>query len=126
MKPLLKMIWPQKLKYRLFMAFVLLILLPFLVLNMYVYSKIEDIIQDEISQQSAVQLDNLERSLQEQMSIAFRSLLFLEQDSTIRSILKNPDQYSKLDKIRLMEEKFKGLHTSFFYPIRMSISWCST
>ncbi|SHE14781.1 Uncharacterised protein [Chlamydia abortus] len=43
---------PQKLKYRLFMAFVLLILLPFCVLNVYNYQKIETIIQDEVSKQS--------------------------------------------------------------------------
>lgn len=114
MKPLLGMIWPQKLKYRLFMAFVLLILLPFFVLNIYVYSRIEDIIQDEISRQSLAQLDNLKRSLQDQMSIAFRSALLLEQDSSVRSILQYPQRHRQLDRLHLMEEKFKGLHTSFF------------
>lgn len=114
MKKLLRIFWPQKLKYRLFMAFVLLILLPFCVLNVYDYSKIESIIQDEVSKQSLEQLDNLQRSLQDQMSIAFRSVIFLEQDSTVRSILKNPKQLSQSENIRLMEERFKGLNTSFF------------
>ncbi|CAG7645445.1 hypothetical protein PAECIP111802_03518 [Paenibacillus allorhizosphaerae] len=114
MKKWLGKFWPQKLKYRLFMAFVLLILLPFCVLTVYNYGKIETIIQDEVSQQSHAQLENLNRSLQDQMSIAFRSVLFLEQDSAVRATLKNPEQFHKLDNISLMEEKFRGLNTSFF------------
>lgn len=105
---------PQKLKYRLFMAFVLLILLPFCVLNVYNYQKIETIIQDEVSKQSYAQLENLQRSFQDQMSIASRSVFFLEQDSTIRSTLQNPGQRNKLEYTYWMEEKFKGLNTSFF------------
>ncbi|MDF2959299.1 MAG: hypothetical protein K0S39_1034 [Paenibacillus sp.] len=114
MKKWLGILLPQKLKYRLFMAFVLLILLPFCVLNVYNYNKIESIIQDEVSKQSYEQLENLHRSLQDQMSIAFKSVIFLEQDPTVRSILKNPEQYNKSENIRLMEEKFQGLNTSFF------------
>lgn len=114
MKKLLEIFWPQKLRHRLFMAFVLLILLPLCVLNIYNYSKIESIIQDEVSKQSMEQLDNLQRSLQDQMSVAFRSVIFLQQDSTVRSILTNPKQLSQSENISLMEEKFKGLNTSFF------------
>jgi len=114
LKKVLKFFWPQKLKNRLFLAFVLLILLPFFVINMYAYSKIEDMIQVEVSKQSAVQLDNLKQSLQDQMSIAFRTALFLEHDSTVRSILKDPDKRGQAVNTRLMEEKFRDLGTSFF------------
>ncbi|QMV44891.1 HAMP domain-containing protein [Cohnella cholangitidis] len=105
---------PHKLKYRLFAVFVLVILLPFSILNISNYTKIESLVQQKISEQSHEQLDNLHRSLEDHLSIAFKTLIFLEQDSDVRQILQNPDKRSVLDNKELMEDKFKGLNNSFF------------
>ncbi|WP_240762334.1 cache domain-containing sensor histidine kinase [Paenibacillus thalictri] len=96
------------------MAFVLLILLPFSVLNMYNYQKIETLIQVKISEESHSQLESLYHTLQDQMSTAFKTLIFLEQDSSIQSILETPQMNRQLDNIELVEKKFKGLNNSFF------------
>lgn len=105
---------PHKLKYRLFAVFALVILLPFSVLNLYNYQKIESLVQNKISEQSHEQLDNLHRSLEDQLSIAFKTLIFLEQDSEIRRILQQPEERTVLDNKEIMEDKFKGLNNSFF------------
>lgn len=105
---------PHKLKYRLFALFALVILLPFSVLNLYNYQKIESLVQNKISEQSYEQLDNLHRSLEDQLSIAFKTLIFLEQDSEVRRILQKPEERSVLDNKEIMEDKFKGLNNSFF------------
>ncbi|MBJ9987429.1 sensor histidine kinase [Paenibacillus sp. S28] len=105
---------PHKLKYRLFALFALVILLPFSVLNLYNYQKIESLVQNKISEQSHEQLDNLHRSLEDQLSIAFKTLIFLEQDSEVRRILQKPEERSVLDNKEIMEDKFKGLNNSFF------------
>ncbi|MCR2803880.1 sensor histidine kinase [Paenibacillus soyae] len=105
---------PHKLKYRLFVVFVLVILLPFSALNIYNYGRIETLVQNKISEQSHEQLDNLHRSLEDQLSIAFKTLIFLEQDSDVKDILQNPDKRSVLDNKELMENKFKNLNNSFF------------
>ncbi|MCJ8010210.1 histidine kinase [Paenibacillus sp. KQZ6P-2] len=105
---------PHKLKYRLFAVFALVILLPFSVLNLYNYHKIEALVQNKISEQSHEQLDNLHRSLEDQLSIAFKTLIFLEQDSEVRHILQKPEERSVLDNKEIMEDKFKGLNNSFF------------
>ncbi len=105
---------PQSLKYRLFSAFVMLILLPFCALNIYNYQNIETLVQKKISQQSHSQLEQMYRTLEDQMSIAFKTLIFLEQDSTVRSILQHPELRPGLENKRLMEEKFKTLNNSFF------------
>ncbi|MBB6673083.1 sensor histidine kinase [Cohnella nanjingensis] len=105
---------PHKLKYRLFAVFVLVILLPFSILNIYNYRKIESLVQKKISEQSHEQLDNLHRSLEDQLGIAFKTLIFLEQDSDVRQILQHPERRSVLDNKTLMEDKFKGLNNSFF------------
>lgn len=52
--------------------------------------------------------------MEDQLSIAFKTLIFLEQDSDVRQILQNPDKRSVLDNKELMEDKFKGLNNSFF------------
>ncbi|MET3848613.1 sensor histidine kinase [Paenibacillus sp. OAE614] len=105
---------PHKLKYRLFALFALVILVPFSVLNLYNYQKIESLVQNKISEQSHEQLDNLHRSLEDQLSIAFKTLIFLEQDSEVRRILQKPEERSVLDNKEIMEDKFKGLNNSFF------------
>lgn len=55
MAKLMRYLIPQKLKYRLFMAFVCVVLLPFCALNLYNYQRIETLVQQKISQQSHYQ-----------------------------------------------------------------------
>lgn len=110
----LKAIMPKKLKHRLFAAFVLLILLPFGLLNLYNYERIETLVQQKISEQSRDQLENMHSMLRDQMSIAFKTLIFLEQDSAVRGILRNPQDGSLLDNKDVVEEKFKNINNSFF------------
>ncbi|GBG05992.1 two-component sensor histidine kinase [Paenibacillus agaridevorans] len=105
---------PHRLKYRLFAVFVLVILLPFSVLNIYNYQRIETLVQNKISEQSHEQLDNLHRSLEDQLSIAFKTLIFLEQDADVREVLQYPDKRNVLENQRLIERKFKNLNNSFF------------
>ncbi|MFC4597803.1 sensor histidine kinase [Cohnella hongkongensis] len=110
----LEFLIPHKLKYRLFAVFVLVILLPFSILNIYNYQKIETLVQNKISEQSHEQLDNLRRSLEDQLSIAFKTLIFLEQDLDVREILRDPGERTVLENKEIIENKFKNLNNSFF------------
>lgn len=110
----IRSLFPHKLKYRLFAAFVLVILLPFGILNLYNYQRIETLVQEKISQQSHSQLEQMYRTLEDQLSVAFKTLIFLEQDSTVASVLTHPGQRQGLENKNLMEEKFKNLNNSFF------------
>ncbi|THF84604.1 cache domain-containing sensor histidine kinase [Cohnella fermenti] len=114
MRNVLSHLVPHTLKYRIFAVFALIILIPFSVLNLYNYQKIESLVQKKISEQSHEQLDNLHRSLDDQLSIAFKTLIFLEQDSDVRSILQSPENNTVLANKELIEDKFKGLNNSFF------------
>lgn len=105
---------PQKLKYRLFMAFVCLILLPFCALNLYNYQRIETLVQQKISQQSHSQLEQMYRTLEDQMGIAFKTLIFLKQDDSVKSVLRHPEQHDGLENKRIMENIFMNLNNSFF------------
>lgn len=105
---------PHRLKYRLFAVFVIVIILPFSILNIYNYQKIETLVQSKISEQSHEQLENLHRSLEDQLSIAFKTLIFLEQDLDVREILGNPSERTVLENKEMIENKFKNLNNSFF------------
>ncbi len=113
-KPDWKTFLPQKLRYRLFGAFLILILLPFSVLNVYNYRQIESLVEEKISQQSHEQLVQMYGTLEDQMSIAFKTLIFLEQDSVVRNVLTSPLSRTTLENKSLIEEKFKMLNNSFF------------
>ncbi len=110
----LNRLWPDTLKYRLFIACLLLLLLPFSALNIYNFQKIESIVQKKISKQSRDQLERMHRTVQDQISIAFKTLIFLEQDSLVKSILDNPARFNPLENKALIEEKFLNLNNSFF------------
>lgn len=110
----LRYLIPQKLKYRLFMAFVCLILLPFCALNLYNYQRIETLVQQKISQQSHSQLEQMYRTLEDQMGIAFKTLIFLKQDDTVKSVLRSPEQHDAIQNKRIMENIFMNLNNSFF------------
>lgn len=114
MPRLIRFLVPQKLKYRLFTAFVCLILLPFGALNLYNFQRIETLVQKKISQQSHYQLEQMYRTLEDQISIAFKTLIFLQQDDTVKSVLIHPEQRNELENKRLMENIFKNLNNSFF------------
>lgn len=114
MSKIMRYLIPQKLKYRLFMAFVCLVLLPFCVLNLYNYQRIETLVQQKISQQSHSQLEQMYLTLEDQMSIAFKTLIFLQQDDTVRSVLRHPEQHDALENKRRIENIFMNLNNSFF------------
>src|SRR5690606_26332214 len=69
------------LKNRLFLAFMALILLPFTMLFVYLFREIEEIMQQKIAERSNLQMVQLNQSLEEVMSIAFKTLGLLEQDT---------------------------------------------
>ena len=117
----IRSLFPHKLKYRLFAAFVLVILLPFGILNLYNYQRIETLVQEKISQQSHSQLEQMYRTLEDQLSVAFKTLIFLEQDSTVASVLTHPGS-GRDSKTKPDGGKVQNLNNSFSCIIRRSTS----
>ena len=109
----IRSLFPHKLKYRLFAAFVLVIPLPFGILNLYNYQRIETLVQEKISQQSHSQLEQMYRTLEDQLSVAFKTLIFLEQDSTVASVLTHPGG-SRDSRTKPDGGKVQNLNNSFF------------
>ncbi|MEX2104861.1 MAG: HAMP domain-containing protein, partial [Bacilli bacterium] len=111
---LLERIVPTSLKHRLFVAFILLILLPFSLLILYHFNKMESVLRQTFSEQSMEQMQQINQTFAEMISEAYRTSVLLSQDSVIRQVLQQPDQYNSIERVKLIEEKFRAINNSFF------------
>lgn len=106
--------WLQALKYRLFFTFLLFILLPLFLLNLYLFQQAQYALQDKVGEQSREQLLRMDRQLADLLNIAFRTFSLMEQDSTLTDVLRRPGEYDTLERKRKVEEKFKAINNSLF------------
>ncbi|MEF3303484.1 sensor histidine kinase [Paenibacillus sp. GYB003] len=110
-KQLMNRITPAKLKYRFFFAFILFVLIPIAAIQMYQYSRIKTIIEYRISEVNHNQLEQVAQSLEEMKSKIVMSMLTLEKDPSVISILQNPDRYERSERSALLEVRFQTLQT---------------
>ncbi|BCG58030.1 sensor histidine kinase [Paenibacillus sp. URB8-2] len=113
-KKVMAILFPASLKNRLFLAFILLILFPFSILNIYNFNKMEGVIKTKVSEQSQTEMDQMKRSLEEIINTSIRTFTLLEQDPNISDILQNPAKYDSYDSQNHLENKFKALTNSIF------------
>ncbi len=114
MKALFRKWTPTTLKNKLIVTFSLLIILPFSTVSYYYFYQFERIMQAKISEQVNDQLGSINRTLEDLMGVAFKTLILIEQDSHIASYLKNPQEYTLLERYSGMDAKFLSINNSFF------------
>ena len=108
---------PSTLKYRLFLAFILFILLPFSALNLANFSQVEALMQQNTIKQNQDQLYCLKTSLEDYIGSAFKTRVLLQQDETLTTYLKEPGSLDGLDgfeRQRKVEGRLLGITNSFF------------
>jgi sensor histidine kinase YesM len=105
---------PETFKNRILMAFLLLVLAPFVLLVIYNFSETERVLQEEASAKNQDQLLDIEKSFLDALGLVMKTGLLLEQDATIRSVMKNPEQQDPLRRKELVENKFASIENSFF------------
>jgi two-component system sensor histidine kinase YesM len=102
-------IWPQKLKYRLFTAFLLFIFIPFFLLQLYNYQQIERSISNEFASKANEQLELLQQSMTDILAKMFRNYITLEQLPTIKSWLHDGSQWSEQARRARFQELIQSL-----------------
>ncbi len=120
-KSLLRLI-PSTLKYRLFLAFILFILLPFSLLSLFNFGQVETLMQQTTIKQSRDQLDRLKTSIEDYIGSAFKTKVLLQQDKNLTAALKNPEIYSTdpelysidLERHTWVERRLSAIINSFF------------
>ncbi|SDE44757.1 Histidine kinase-, DNA gyrase B-, and HSP90-like ATPase [Paenibacillus sp. UNCCL117] len=108
---------PKTLKNRLFLAFVLLILLPHAFLNLYNFNRVEAVLRKQTADQNLDQMLSLNKSLEDFLNVAYKSVILIEQDDTASTVLQDPDRYDALQRVYLIETKFKSIMNSLFLSL---------
>lgn len=114
MKTWLHNMLPSTLKHRLVAAFIFLILLPFSMLMLHHFSKLESILRQTFSEQSQEQMQQINLAFDDLISQSYRTYVLLDQDSIVRRVLQEPDHYHLLERISYIEEKFRAINNSLF------------
>lgn len=108
---------PQTLKYKLFLAFLLVILLPIIILNMTHVQKFETLMREQVSSQNLEQMTTITSSLGSLLSVSEKTFTLIEQDSFVTAILRNPEaggSYASFQQRQKIEEKFNAINNSVF------------
>ncbi|NOU66530.1 HAMP domain-containing protein [Paenibacillus sp. LMG 31461] len=112
--PLLNWFSSLTLKNRLFLAFIVLILLPFSVLDIYNFQKVKLNLQQKTSEQSLLQMNKMNESLESLLATTFKTITMFEQDSSVISVLKQPEVVDQIVNQRKIEERFRSVTNSLF------------
>jgi two-component system sensor histidine kinase YesM len=106
---LIRSIQPSSLKYRLFFAFLLLIILPFFALQVRNHTQVESLYEYRISEQSQYQLDQVKQSFEQIKSQMLLTALQLEKETAVQTALKKetepgafPSQSGIMDPVKRM------------------------
>lgn len=110
-KRFINRITPAKLKYRFFYAFILFVLIPIAGIQIYQFNKIENLIEYRISQLNHNQLEQIAQSFEVMKTKIIMSMLTLENDKTVISVLQNPDRYELSERNSTLEDRFNTLQT---------------
>lgn len=114
LKQVLKKIIPSSLKYKLFVAYLVLLVIPLSSINLYNFYAAEEKMWLKNSEQSQNSLELMRQELEDYMSIAAKSMILIEQNPTVEEKLKHPDQYSFLERRNEIEALLNGLTVSLF------------
>lgn len=105
---------PGSLKYRLFLAFILFIFVPLTVLSLYVFQMIENSMQEQLIVKNQQEIEDMNASLDELMSVVMKAFILLEKDSGIVRLFRSPEEAHALDRQHLLEEKMNTIDNTLF------------
>lgn len=106
--------WPKTLRNKLFLTFLLFILLPFALLYMYFSQEIKQMMQERIISGSGEELKKMNGNLEDFMGTASKTVILLEQDPDVAAILTAPASYHELERRKEIEAKMKSINNSIF------------
>ncbi|QMV44154.1 cache domain-containing sensor histidine kinase [Cohnella cholangitidis] len=105
---------PKSLKSKLFLSLLILIITPLIVLYLYLFNQFEGALQDKIVTQSSKGLDQVQQSTEDLMSLVYKTLVMVQNDKVIYDVLTEPEKYTELDRVHLIERVLKNIDNSIF------------
>ena len=115
MMPIWRHLLPNTLKYRLFMAYITLLMVPLCVAIFYLFQHFESIRQKDMLDRMSERMQQVHVSLTDMMAFAYKANIMLSQDESLIQIMHDPDKYDPLDRKKVIESKMFGINNSFFF-----------
>ncbi|RED85108.1 cache domain-containing sensor histidine kinase [Cohnella phaseoli] len=106
---------PNTLKYRLFIAYITLLMLPLCIAIYYLFQYFETTRQNDMIDRMSERMQQVYISLTDMMAFAYKSNTILSQDESLIQIMHNPDKYDPLERKKIVESKMFGINNSFFF-----------
>ncbi|MCU6709025.1 histidine kinase [Paenibacillus sp. J5C_2022] len=101
----------MKLKNRMFIAFVLLILIPYMMIQAYHFWKVQKLMEQNISKLNQTSLEQMARDFNELKTSAMKALLMLEKNKTTGMILRDPKSYDEAERSSAIMERFQMMQS---------------
>jgi two-component system sensor histidine kinase YesM len=106
---------PNTLKYRLFTAYILLLMLPLCIAIFWLFQHFESIRQQDMMERMSERMQQVHTSLTDMMAFAYKANTMLSQDESLIQIMHDPDNYDPLHRKKVIESKMFGINNSFFF-----------
>lgn len=111
---MLKQLLPATLKYKLFTAFILLIIVPLLLLSLYGFGKIEKMLEEDSIELSKRQIADMQMSFIDLLGMISKSQISMSQNPLLVSHLKDPSVEGAFKRRQEIEETINSYSNSFF------------
>ncbi|WP_372632553.1 sensor histidine kinase [Cohnella sp.] len=110
----LRRLTPGTFKNRILLAVLLFVLAPIALLVASNFKDTERLLQENASAKNMEQLQGIQTGLVDLMSLVMKTGMMLEQDTYLRSVMKNPEQLDTINRKKAVENKFAAIENSFF------------
>lgn len=106
---------PNTLKYRLFIAYITLLMLPLCIAIYYLFQHFETIRQNDMIDRMSERMQQVYISLTDMMAFSYKANTMLSQDESLIQIMHAPDKYDPFVRKKIIESKMFGINNSFFF-----------
>lgn len=107
-------ITPDTFKNRILLSLLIFILVPIALLFLYNFRETEELLSRNASDKNIEQLEEIKGDLVDLMSLVMKTGMLLEQDTSLRQVMQNPERYDAINRKKIVENKFAGIENSFF------------
>lgn len=111
---MLKQLLPATLKYKLFTAFIFLIIAPLLLISLYGFGKIEEMLEEDSIELSKRQIADMQMSFIDLLGMISKSQISMSQNPLLVSHLKDPSGEGAFKRRQEIEETINSYSNSFF------------
>ncbi len=109
----IRRLWPNKLKNRIFVVFVLVVFVPFFYTQLRSYNQIEEIIGRKISEQNVMQLELLKNSMESARLVSQNSIFQIEHDEHFQNMLRYQTKVPEEERRIWIEDKLASVKNQY-------------